>query len=123
MKRCLAVTTLVAAAFIVSCGDESPELPHQTVTYFYEVICCSCTETAEMTRVSNDVFGLGRDYEHIEAKAFDIYTPAGLDELKRTAERLGRNAMHLTPPALVVDDEVYLGLEAIQAELDRLHGR
>jgi hypothetical protein len=123
MNRSLAVTTLIFAALIGGCGGDAPEIPRQTVTYFYEVICCSCTETAEMTRVSNDVFSLGRNFEHIEARSFDIYTTAGLDELKRTAERLGRNAMYLMPPLLIVDDEVHLGLEAIQAELDRLHGR
>lgn len=123
MRRVTVVISAVLVVFVFGCRDQQPVPEQQTITYFYEVICCSCEETPEQKQIANDVFALDRDFGHIEARAYDIYSTVGFEALKATSDRLGMEAVRISAPALVVDDEVFLGETAILAELDRLHGR
>ena len=122
MSRHLTGIAVIALLFAGCVNNEPPPEP-LTLTYFYEIICCSCEETPEQKRISSDIFSLARNADHIEAKAYDIYTALGHEALKTMAERLGRDAMVFRAPSLVVNDEVFPGETAILAELDRLHGR
>ncbi len=124
--RAARAVVLAAAVVVVlqaGCRAQEPVPEERTVTLFFENICCSCDETPEMTRIKAEVMSLDRDDEHVVARAYDIYSPAGHDAVKATAERLNREAIWISAPTLVVDNELFLGEEAIMAELDRLHGR
>lgn len=122
MSRYLTAIAVIALLF-AGCANHEPPPEPVTLTYFYEIICCSCEETPEQKRISSDIFALSRSADHIEAMAYDIYTALGHEALIAMAERLGREAMVFTPPALVVNDKLFVGETAIIAELDRLHGR
>jgi disulfide oxidoreductase YuzD len=126
MSRYITPIVVICLLFTGCANSEPPPEPAPdplTLTYFYEIICCSCEETPEQKRISSDIFSLSRGAEHIEAQAYDIYTALGHEALKTMADRLGRDAMAFRVPALVVNDEVFLGETSILAELDRLHGR
>ena len=123
MRPFALLTGLAVVVLIVGCGGQEADSQPSTLTLFYEEICCSCDRTPEMTRIFDDITSLAKSDERIEMRAHDIYDASGFEALRSTAGRLGMDPLDIVTPALVVDDQVFSGEEAIQTELDRLHGR
>ena len=119
MRRIVGAWSFILLALVVGCSR--PE--SRTVVYFYEIICPACPESREMERLLGMAIQLGRDSEYIEATAYDIHKSNGLEVLRQTLARLGRESSTISFPSLVVDDEIFVGVPEIEAELNRLANR
>ncbi len=119
MNRWFLCAAFIILALVVGCSRPEP----RTVVYFFEIICPACPESGEMERLLGMTIQLGRDSEYFQTSAYDIHKSDGLDVLRQTLGRLGRETSTISFPLLVVDDEIHVGIPAVEAELIRLADR
>ncbi len=119
MRRTVAACSFMLLALAVGCERPEP----RTLLLFYEVICPACPETRETERLLGMAIQLGRDSDLVEAAAHGIHERDGLDVLRQTLSRIGREPSTISFPLLVVDDEIFVGFSEVEAELSRLANR
>ena len=111
----LFVLAVVVLAFAGACARSRPE--PVVLGFYYEALCPSCPETVRSELMGSEVLLLGRVHDHVTAESRDVMRGDGMEHLRATAIRHGVDPGSLMPPILFVNDEPYVGFDAIEAYL------
>ena len=102
--------------FLASCGKAKTgeALPEQLDIYFFhETICASCDGTEEFFDLINEELADVRELYPYRIITANIFQTEGRMDYERITDQFGLNRDNLSMPLMIIDGQVFSGLEII----------
>lgn len=109
------VTVVFLVLLLASCAR-----PRQEILYFYEAVCGSCEDSQRMEEMAGAVLSTGSGSRGIESKTVNVLEVGGFEALREALEEHDLDPVATALPLLIVEENVYTGMESVSKQIDEL---